>query len=114
VGGLYRNISPNFEESAQILGCNRWQTFWHITFPMVRGAIFSGAIFALIISIDNVSLSLFFASPTTATLPVVMLSYLESAFDPSIAAASTVQLVIAVVLLLAIERIYGLKGITGA
>lgn len=113
VGGLYRNISPNFEESAQILGCNRWQTFRYVTFPMIRGGIFAGAVFALIISIDNVSLSLFFASPTTGTLPVVMLSYLESTFDPSIAAASTVQLVIAIVLLLVIERIYGLKGIAG-
>jgi len=113
VGGQYRSMTPGFEESAMILGCNGWQTFWYVTFPMIRGAILAGAIFALIISIDNVSLSLFFSSPTTATLPVVMLSYLESSFDPSIAAASTVQLIIAVVLLFVIERLYGLRGITG-
>ena len=38
-----------------------------------------------------------------------MLSYLETSFDPSIAALSTFQLAIAVVALWAIDRIYGLR-----
>ncbi|MBM3572710.1 MAG: ABC transporter permease, partial [Alphaproteobacteria bacterium] len=45
----------------------------------------------------------------TNTLPVVMLSYLEHQFDPSIAALSSVQMVLAVVALLIVERVYGLK-----
>lgn len=47
---------------------------------------------------------------TTTTLPVVMLSYLQNQFDPSIAAISTVQMVIAIVFLLVVEKIYGLRS----
>ena len=64
--------------------------------------------------VDNLPISFFFASPATSTLPVVMLSYLENSFDPSIAAVSTVQLVFALIFLLVIERFYGLKGMAPA
>ena len=46
---------------------------------------------SVLLSMDNLSVSFFFGSPSTNTLPVVMLSYMETQFDPSIAAASTVQ-----------------------
>jgi len=45
---------------------------------------------------------------------VVMLSYLQNQFDPSVAAVSTVQMVIALVLLLAVERAYGIKRLISA
>jgi putative spermidine/putrescine transport system permease protein len=38
-----------------------------------------------------------------------MLSYIESSFDPSIAALSVIQLLIALAGLLIIERIWGLR-----
>ena len=94
-----------------ILGANRWQVFRHATLPAIRPAIFAGGTFSILISIDNLSISYFFSSPTTNTLPVVILSYLETQFDPSIAAASTVQLLVAAVLLFVIERVYGLRSI---
>lgn len=54
-------------------------------------------------------MSYFFGSANTTTLPVVMLSYLQNQFDPSIAAISTVQMLIAIGFLLAVEKIYGLR-----
>ena len=49
----------------------------------------------MLTSLDNLPLSFFFGSASTNTLPVVMLSYMENQFDPSIAAISTVQMLIA-------------------
>ena len=43
------------------------------------------------------------------TLPVVMLSTIESAFDPSIAALAVIQLAIALVGLLVVERVWGVR-----
>jgi putative spermidine/putrescine transport system permease protein len=111
VAGVYRGISPEFEESAAILGANRWQVFRHVTLPMIKPGIFAGALFAMLISVDNLPISYFFGSADTNTLPVVMLSYLEHQFDPSVAAASTVQLVIAMIGLVLLERTYGLQRI---
>lgn len=114
VAGVYRGLSPNLEESALVLGASKWQAFRFVTVPMIRPGIFAGCLFAILLSIDNLPISFFFGSPATSTLPVVMLSYLENSFDPSIAAVSTVQLVFALTFLLVIERLYGLKGMAPA
>lgn len=109
VAGVYRGLGPEYEECAAILGAGRWQTFRHVTLPLIRPGIFAGSLFAVLISLDNLPISFFFGSATTNTLPVVMLSYLQNQFDPSIAAISTVQMLLAVAALLIVERVYGLK-----
>lgn len=43
-----------------------------------------------------------------------MLAYLEHQFDPSVAAASSIQLVVAVIGLFIVERIYGLDAMAPA
>jgi putative spermidine/putrescine transport system permease protein len=109
---VYRSIPPDLEEAAAILGACRWQTLIHTTLPLVRPGVFAGGLFAILTSLDNLPLSFFFGSATTNTLPVVMLSYMENQFDPSIAAISTVQMVIAIVILLIADRVYGIEKLT--
>lgn len=114
VAGVYRGVSAEYEESAAALGANRWQVFRYVTLPMVKPGIFAGALFAMLISVDNLPISYFFSGTSTNTLPVVMLAYLENQFDPSVAAASTIQLVVALLGLLVVERMYGLRAMTPA
>lgn len=110
VAGVYRNTPPSLEETAMVLGANKWNVFWHVTLPMIRPGIFAGCLFAMLLSFDNLPISLFFASPSTSTLPVVVLSYLEYNFDPAVASISAVQLAFAIVVLVVIERFYGLRS----
>jgi putative spermidine/putrescine transport system permease protein len=110
----YRGLPPALEECASILGASRWQTLRHCTLPLVRPGIFAGGLFAVLTSLDNLPLSYFFGSANTNTLPVVMLSYMENNFDPSIAAISTVQMLIAVSALIVLDRIYGIQRLTAA
>ena len=110
----YRGVAASLEEAASILGANRWQVLRHVTLPMVRPGIFAGATFAVLTSLDNLPLSYFFGSASTNTLPVVMLSYMENQFDPSIAAISAVQLLIALLALILLDRIYGVERLTVA
>ena len=74
----------------------------------------SESLFAFLVSIDNLPISFFFGNASTNTLPVVMLSYLQNQFDPAIAAIGTVQMGLALLLLLVVERIYGLKALSSA
>lgn len=111
---VYRAVPPDFEEAAAVLGASRWKTFWHVTMPMIRPGIFAGGMFAVLISLDNLPLSFFFGSSTTNTLPVVMLSYMQNQFDPSIAAISTIQMLIAVAALLVVNALYGIEKLTAA
>jgi len=111
---VYRAFPPDHEEAAAILGASRWQTLRHVTLPMIRPGIFAGALFAFLISLDNLPVSFFFGTANTNTLPVVMLSYMQNQFDPSIAAMSAVQMLIAVAMLLVVDAVYGIERIMTA
>lgn len=108
VVAVYRSVPPEYEEAATILGAYGLARFRLIILPLIRSAIFVGMIFAILVSMDNLQLSLFFGTTSTNTLPVVMLSYMQSSFDPSIAAVSTVQMLIAIVGLLIVSRTGGI------
>ena len=110
----YRAVPAQLEEAASILGASRRQVLWFTTLPLIRPGIFAGALFAVLTSLDNLPLSFFFGSANTNTLPVVMLSYMENQFDPSIAAVSTVQMLVALATLLLLDRLYGIQRLTAA
>jgi len=111
---VYRSMSPDLEEAAAVLGGNRWQVLRYVTLPQVKPGIFAGAVFAILTSLDNLPISFFFGTATTNTLPVVMLSYMQNQFDPSIAAISTVQMMISVLVLLLVNRYYGIAKLNAA
>lgn len=111
VAAVYQHVGPSFEESARILGANRWRTFIHVTLPLIRPGIISGALFSVLVSLDNLPLSLFFTGASTNTLPVVMLAYQQNQFDPAIGAISTVQMLVAIAALLLMQRFAGLHHI---
>ncbi|HSV33102.1 MAG TPA: ABC transporter permease [Pyrinomonadaceae bacterium] len=41
---VFDTMSRSLEEAAATIGATRWQTFWHVTLPSLRGAIVSGAL----------------------------------------------------------------------
>jgi putative spermidine/putrescine transport system permease protein len=112
VAGVYAGIPRSYEEAAAILGANPIKVFWHVTLPLIRPGIMAGSLFSFLTSFDNLPISYFFGSASTNTLPVVMLSYMEHQFDPTIAALSTLQLLMAVIALLIVDRLYGIDKMT--
>jgi sulfate ABC transporter permease subunit len=40
----FEAMSRSLEEASATIGATRWQTFWHVTLPSLRGAIVSGAL----------------------------------------------------------------------
>ncbi|MCC7271086.1 MAG: ABC transporter permease [Alphaproteobacteria bacterium] len=107
---VYRAVPGDLEEAAAILGAGRFETFRLVTLPLIKPGVFAGSLFAILISLDNLPISFFFGTSSTNTLPVVMLSYLQNQFDPSVAAVCTVQMALAVVALLVVERIGDIRS----
>jgi putative spermidine/putrescine transport system permease protein len=97
------------EEAAMSLGATRVQAFFKVTLPLLRSSLLSGAIFAFIISFSDINLSLFLSGPDTASLPVHLFSQLQWQGDPTIAAASSLQILIIGVLILVVQRIFRLR-----
>lgn len=41
---VYDTMSRSLEEASATMGATRWQTFWYVTLPSLRGAIVTGAL----------------------------------------------------------------------
>ena len=41
---VFDTMSMSLEEASATMGATRWQTFWHVTLPSLRGAIVTGAL----------------------------------------------------------------------
>ena len=41
---VFETMSHSLEEASATMGATRWQTFWHVTLPALRGAIVGGAL----------------------------------------------------------------------
>jgi sulfate ABC transporter permease subunit len=41
---VFDTMSNSLEEASATMGATRWQTFWHVTLPSLRGAIVTGAL----------------------------------------------------------------------
>ena len=105
------NLDPALERAAQNLGATPLQTFWRVTLPLLRPGIVAGAIFAAIISFGELAVTLLIAGARTTTLPLRIFNYTEYNFDPAINAVSTIFVVLALVLIIALDRLIGLVRI---
>ncbi|GGF50135.1 ABC transporter permease [Azorhizobium oxalatiphilum] len=101
-------VDKALEEAAYTLGANRWRTFRHVTLPLMRPGLLAGATFSLIISFDEFTITMFLAGPGLMTLPLEMYNYTEFSLDPTIAAISTVLLIITSIAIVIIEKLVGL------
>jgi len=109
---VYSGSDPRLEEAAHTLGANPWRAFWHVTLPAIRPGLFAGAMFAFLISFDEVAVALMLSNASNMTLPVSILGYLVNNYDPAVAAISVIKMVIVIVVLLTVEKFYGLGSLT--
>jgi putative spermidine/putrescine transport system permease protein len=100
-------------QAAESLGASRWTVFARIEFPLILPGIAGGWLLAFINSFDELTLSVFIASPSTQTLPVKLYAYIENSIDPLLASISTVMIALTLVLMLVLERFYGLDRVLG-
>lgn len=102
-------MDPRLEEAAMSLGATPVQAFFKVTFPLLQSSLLSGAIFAFIISFSDINLALFLSGPESTSLPVHLFSQIQWEGDPTIAAASSLQIVIIGTLILVVQRIFRLR-----
>jgi len=99
------------EQAAKSLGASNFTTFRRITLPMILPGITGGWLLAFINSFDEVTMSIFVTAPSTVTLPVRMYMYATESIDPRMAAASALIVCFTLVVMVVIDRLYGLDKI---
>lgn len=85
-------MSRVLEEAAADLYASQWQTFRHVTLPLIAPGIAGGALLALTLSLDDVVITSFVAGPGSTTLPVYVFGLVRRGVTPLINAVSVLML----------------------
>lgn len=101
-------LDRSLTEAASTLGARRWTSFWKIEFPLLMPGLLAASVFSFIISFDEFTVSLFVVGPGLMTLPIEIYNYTEFSLDPTVAAISTVLILISALSIFAVERLVGL------
>ncbi|MCL4187718.1 MAG: ABC transporter permease [Rhodobacteraceae bacterium] len=102
-GAAFANFDWSTEEAAMDLGAGPVETFLRVVLPQVRAGVVMAGVFAWIISFDQVETTLFLVRPGQSTLPIEMFLYLQKWQDPTIAALSSILILAAGVVVVALS-----------
>jgi spermidine/putrescine transport system permease protein len=86
------------EEASKDLGAGEWQTFCNITLPYMQPGLIAGGLLAMTLSLDDFVITFFTSGPETLTFPVKVYSMVRFGATPVVNAASTVLIVVTVLL----------------
>jgi spermidine/putrescine transport system permease protein len=92
-------FDPALEEAAYDLGASRWQVLREVTLPVLWPGIFSGALFAFLLSWGNFPLSLFTTGADT-TVPEYLYAKMIAGYTPGVPVLGTVSTLGAAIVLL--------------
>jgi putative spermidine/putrescine transport system permease protein len=96
-----RRLGGNLEEASADLGADTFQTFRLVTFPLLRSALFAGALLAFALSFDEIVVTTFTAGPGVQTLPIWIFSNL---FRPN--QAPVINVVASVLIVLSVVPVW--------
>ena len=103
-GGL-RSLDHRYEEAARALGARPWKVFLRVTLPLLRPAIFSGAVLCWARALGEFGATITFAGNlpgTTQTMPLAVYVALETRPEGAIA-LSLIMLAVSVAVLVGLR-----------
>lgn len=86
-----QKLDRNLEFGAELMGAGPIRMFRTVVLPQLIPSLVSAALFAFLLSFDEVIISWFLVGPKTVTLPVQMYSTLAWEISPVIAAVSAIM-----------------------
>jgi putative spermidine/putrescine transport system permease protein len=106
IGSALKSFDLDQERVARSLGATRLQAFMKVTAPQIGFSIATAAILSFLTSFDEVVVSLFVSGGENSTLTRTMFLSLRDQIDPTIAAISTIMIVVTSALL-ALSQLIG-------
>ena len=97
VSAALATVDLRQEQASRSLGASLWQTIRWVILPQIMPGVATGAVFAFIVSWDEIVVTLFIASRAVYTLPRKMWDGTNEQVDPTIAAAATVLFLVTLV-----------------
>jgi putative spermidine/putrescine transport system permease protein len=103
VTSALKSFDMNQEMVARSLGASRLKAFMLVTLPQIRFAVVTGAVLSFLTSFDEVIVALFVSGGPNSTLTRNMFNALRDQIDPTIAAISTMMVLLTSVLLVVLQ-----------
>jgi|TARA_B100001094_G_scaffold275793_1_gene283553 putative spermidine/putrescine transport system permease protein len=98
-----RTFDLNQEFVARSLGASQGRAFLVITLPQIKFSVLTAALLAFLTSFDEVIISIFISGGGNSTLTKQMFSALRDYIDPTIAAISTLMIIVSTTLMLGVQ-----------
>ena len=106
-------FNRELEEASRDLGASEWQTFWRVIFPYMQPGIVAGGLLAFTLSLDDFVVTFFTSGPDTLTFPVKVYSMVRFSVTPEVNAASTILILITILLTIVAMRFQSPDKIEG-
>ncbi|WP_269502179.1 ABC transporter permease [Burkholderia sp. IMCC1007] len=104
-------LDRDAERAALSCGASRFTAFRRVVLPMIRTGVAGGWVLSFIQSFDELTMTIFVATPGTTTLPVAMYNQIAQTIDPLVTSVSAVLIVGTVLLMMLLDRMVGLDRI---
>ena len=92
------SFNRELEEAARDLGASEWRTLKDVILPHMAPSLIAGGFLAFTLSLDDFVITFFTSGPDTVTFPVKVYSMVRFSVTPEVNAASTILIVLTVVL----------------
>jgi spermidine/putrescine transport system permease protein len=99
-----RRFDRVLEEASQDLYATPWQTFRHVTLPVIRSAVLGSALLVFTLSLDEIAVT-FFLVGRQNTIPLQIWGLLRRGITPEVNAAATVVFVLSVIVIVTWARL---------
>lgn len=109
--GAVIGLDRDAELAARSLGASRWTSFRRILLPLILPGVVGGWVLAFIQSFDEVTMTIFVATPGTTTLPVALYHRVSMLTDPVTTSVSTVMIIGTLILMFILDRVVGLDTV---
>jgi putative spermidine/putrescine transport system permease protein len=100
VTAALQEIDPSLERAANVLGAAPFYAFRRVTLPLLKPFLLTAALFAFIISFDEIVIALFLTSVSARTLPKMIWENITMFIDPTISAVSVILILLSSILVL--------------
>ena len=109
VSGAFVLVNRSLEDAASVMGASPLMVALKVTWPQVRPGVLAGTVFSFIVSFDDYPISMWMADGAHFPVPLYMHKLIELSFDPSIAAVAALMIFFALILVLIIEKVFGIS-----
>ena len=93
------DIPQSIIEAAQIDGCTRWQSFYRVILPIIKGGLVSTSLLVFILTWNEFLFAVSFTFTRSPTLPVYMNRFMtqQGLFWGKMSAAATIAIIVPVI-----------------